>query len=137
MIYIRKFLIILAMGAVSFTTVAQEVYESVDEDGVVGFSDTPTPGAEEVEVHPNVIEVTPVNPPAAPPAVESSTGPAATDESALEPEEIYGETPPARDEVLEDEDQVARRESRDAVSDHPVNEQRGDAAGRAQGSGRR
>ena len=47
------------MISVSFTAAAQEVYKSVNEDGVVEYSDMPKQDAQEIEVHPNVVEVTP------------------------------------------------------------------------------
>ena len=76
MLYIRNIFMVLAMSAVSFTTSAQEVYENVDEKGVVEFSDTPTPGSKAIEVNPNVVEVTPVKP-VARPAAESAARPEA------------------------------------------------------------
>jgi hypothetical protein len=59
MLYIRNSLITGVMIAVSFTAAAQEVYKSVNEEGVVEYSDTPKQDSQEIEVNPNVVEVTP------------------------------------------------------------------------------
>jgi hypothetical protein len=59
MLYIRNSLITGVMITVSFTAAAEEVYKSVNEDGVVEYSDVPKQDAQEIEVNPNVVEVTP------------------------------------------------------------------------------
>jgi len=59
MLYMRNSLITGVMVAVSLTAAAQEVYKSVNEDGVVEYSDMPKQGSQEIEVNPNVVEVTP------------------------------------------------------------------------------
>lgn len=51
---ISAFVIILM---ISFTVNAEEVYERTNSQGVVEFSDRPTPDAEVVDVKPNVVEV--------------------------------------------------------------------------------
>jgi hypothetical protein len=77
MLYIRNSLITGVMIAVSFTAAAQEVYKSVNEEGVVEYSDMPKQDSQEIEVNPNVVEVTPeksVAPaPEAPPASREET----------------------------------------------------------------
>ena len=62
MLSVRNGLMVLIMTAVSFMAGAQEIYKTVNEDGVVEYSDMPTPEAQEVEVKPNVVEVTPAKP---------------------------------------------------------------------------
>jgi hypothetical protein len=72
MFYLRNSLMVLVMATVSFAAGAQEIYKTVNEDGVVEYSDTPSPQAQEIEVKPNVVETNPekyVAPaPEAPPA---------------------------------------------------------------------
>jgi hypothetical protein len=72
MLYLRNSLMVLALTAVSVTAGAQEIYKTVNEDGVVEYSDTPSPQAQEIEVDPNVVETNPVKfvapAPEAPPA---------------------------------------------------------------------
>ena len=58
----HRIMIFTAMLTISFAAGAQEVYESVDQQGVVEFSDQPAAGAREVEVSPNVVDVAPVAP---------------------------------------------------------------------------
>jgi hypothetical protein len=90
MVYTRISLLFLALAAVSLTVSADEVYKSVDENGVVTFSDTPTPAAQEIEVKPNVVEVTPVASVARSPEVDSSaSAPEAASEPAPQIEEVY------------------------------------------------
>ncbi len=60
MFYLRNSLMVLAMATVSFAAIAQEIYKTVNEDGVVEYSDTPSPQAQEIEVHPNVVETNPI-----------------------------------------------------------------------------
>jgi hypothetical protein len=140
MLYIRKLLMVLAMGAVSFTTGAQEVYENVDKDGVVEFSDVPTPGSREIEVKPNVTEVTPVKRVAPSPA-ESSARPEAADvdadATARQSEEVTAEDRPGRALKLENENRVDNREPRDKVSTQPANKNRVEGAGQTHRAGKR
>ena len=44
----------------SFTAAASDVYKRVNEDGIVEFSDRPTPDADKIDVKPNVVETNPV-----------------------------------------------------------------------------
>ena len=60
--YNHHIMIFTAIITISFAAGAQEVYESVDQQGVVEFSDQPTAGAKEVDVRPNVVDVAPVAP---------------------------------------------------------------------------
>jgi hypothetical protein len=140
MLYIRKLLMVLAMGAVSFTTGAQEVYENVDKDGVVEFSDVPTPGSREIEVKPNVTEVTPVKRVAPSPA-ESSAKPEAADVNAdsavRQSEEVYAEDRPGRALRQENENSSGSREPRDKVSTQPANKNRVEGAGQTHRAGKR
>lgn len=50
------FVLLLALAA-CVTATAGEIYKRVNEDGVVEYSDTPYPDAEQIEVNPNVIEM--------------------------------------------------------------------------------
>jgi len=139
MLYIRNIFMVLAMSAVSFTTSAQEVYENVDEKGVVEFSDTPTPGSKAIEVNPNVVEVTPVKP-VARPAAESAARPEAAEAPARQSEELYSEDNRIRNEErLEEKERSERREPRDEVSRRPATEHRveGGGAGRTRSGGGR
>jgi hypothetical protein len=60
--YNHRFMIVAAIICSSFTSGAQQVYESVDKQGVVEYSDELSPGAKEIVVKPNVVDVTPVKP---------------------------------------------------------------------------
>ena len=82
MFYLRNSLMVLALTAVSVTAGAQEIYKTVNEDGVVEYSDTPSPQAQEIEVDPNVVETNPVKFVA--PAPEA---PQAKREESAEPEQ--------------------------------------------------
>lgn len=44
----------------SLTAVASDIYKSVDANGVVEYSDRPSPDAERIEVKPNVVQTNPV-----------------------------------------------------------------------------
>lgn len=50
------------MIATSCAVGAAEVYESETKDGVIEFSDQNSPDARQIEVKPNVVDVTPVKP---------------------------------------------------------------------------
>ncbi|EHR41530.1 DUF4124 domain-containing protein [Alishewanella jeotgali] len=62
----RHFLIVVILYSLSFPALAQEkrIYVSRDANGVVIFSDSPSPGAEEITltVRPNLMEATEVRP---------------------------------------------------------------------------
>ena len=88
---LKQQVMIVALVATAGTLAAEgEVYKSVDSQGGVEFSDKPTPGAREVDVRPNVVEVTPVKP--LPPTAPVSARPS---------DMAGGDAMP--DEVLEDE----------------------------------
>jgi hypothetical protein len=55
-------MIFTAMITISFAAAAQDVYESVDQQGVVEFGDQPTAGARVIDVAPNVVDVAPPAP---------------------------------------------------------------------------
>ena len=115
MLYIRNSLLFLALAAVSLTTAADEVYKSVDENGVVSFSDTPTPSSQEIEVTPNVTEMTPVSSAARSPEAASSTSePEVAAESAPPIEEVYA------DDSRNAREAAARREIHNEASAQPV-----------------
>jgi hypothetical protein len=59
---LRNSLMFLFVLAVSFTAGAQEIFKHVNEDGSVEYSDMPSPDAQEIEVDPNVVDVTPLKP---------------------------------------------------------------------------
>jgi hypothetical protein len=98
MLNLRNSLIALAMAAVSFTAGAQEIYKSVDEDGVVEYSDMPSEGAQAISVDPNVVDVTP----------ENRAG--ASREAAAGMREGAAESARQPREDLEDDDGVDRRQ---------------------------
>ena len=60
--YKHHMTVFAAIIAIIFTAGAQEVYKSVDQKGVVEFSDQPGPGAKAVDVKPNIVDVAPVKP---------------------------------------------------------------------------
>jgi hypothetical protein len=126
MLSIRNSLLFLALAAVSLTTIADQVYKSVDENGVVTFSDTPTPAAQEIEVTPNVVEVTPVTPVARSPETNSSASePAVAAESAPQIEEVYA------DDNRNPREAAVRREIHNDASPQPVHAEPAHNAGRA------
>jgi hypothetical protein len=73
-----------AMITTSFTAGAQQVYENVDKQGAVEFSDHSSPGAKTIEVKPNIISVTPVKP--IEPSTPVSAGEAPSTREGIEPE---------------------------------------------------
>jgi hypothetical protein len=84
----HQIMILVAMITTSFSAAAQEVYESVDQQGVVEFSDQPGAGAREVDVRPNVVDVAPVPPvETSPPA--STTGAVEAPGGSVQPEVIH------------------------------------------------
>ncbi|MCL6415843.1 DUF4124 domain-containing protein [Aestuariirhabdus sp. Z084] len=67
-----------------------KIYKNVDPQGSTSFSDQPTPGAAEVEVKPNVINVTPVQP--LPPSTAKPAKPAKQKQpDELQPVEVTGQ----------------------------------------------
>ena len=113
MLYLRNSLIFCAMTAVSFTAAAQEVYKSVNEDGVVEYSDTPQPGSQEIVVDPNVVEVEPV----------VSADPAPKAPPVEQKEMVESEADLQSDRVYDVEDRkkraVVHEEIRDEVTEKP------------------
>lgn len=130
MLSLRNILMVLALAGVSLTTGAQEVYKSVNADGVVEYSDTPTPDAQEVEVKPNVIEVTPA-PATAPRREVSSVDPETPTEPAQQTDEIYTEANRDRDAG------AARRVIHEEASAPPAHKEQINSGGRAHASPRR
>ena len=100
MLYIRNSLITGVMISISFTVAAQEIYKTVNEDGVVEYSDMPAPEAKEIEVDPNVVSVTPRKP-AAPTSDVSPSGGKEASELAQQPDEVYESDNLVRDRDLE------------------------------------
>ena len=85
--YRHSIMILAPMICTCFAAYAQEVYENVDRQGVVEFSDQPSPDAKPVDVRPNVVDVAPVKPmEASPPA--SPTGPAKAPAATVQPLEM-------------------------------------------------
>ena len=126
MLYIRNSLLVLALAAVSLTAAAEKVYKSVDENGVVSFSDTPTPAAQEIEVTPNVTEVTPVSSVARSPEAASSTSePEVAAESAPQIEEVY------TDDNRNPREATVRREIHNEASAPPVHAEPAHSGGQA------
>ena len=114
MLYIRSTFLFLALAGFSFMAAADEVYKSVDENGVVTFSDIPTPSAQEIEVTPNVTEMTPTSSAARSPGAASGTSePQAAAESAPQVEEVYTDNRNPREAA-------AKREIHNEASPQPV-----------------
>lgn len=87
----HRILILTAIITTSAPTGAQEVYENVDRQGVVEFSDRPGPGAKEIDVKPNVVDIAPAKP------IESShstpsTGASKVPAGRVQPEVIQQDT---------------------------------------------
>jgi hypothetical protein len=118
-------LMVLATVGVSATAGAQDVYKSVNADGVVEYSDTPQPNSQEIEVKPNVVEVTPVSAPTPSPEA-SATEPEAQPEAASQPEELYGDANRNRKEEA-----VRQEVHHEAAA--PANHGRANAGARARG----
>lgn len=78
-------LIFTAIITTSFAVGAQEAYESVDQQGVVEFSDQPTAGAKEIDIRPNVVDVVPLD--QSQPA-SSTTGAAEKPAGSVQPEVV-------------------------------------------------
>jgi hypothetical protein len=126
MLYLRNSLLFLALAVVSLTITAEEVYKSVDENGVVSFSDTPTPAAQVIEVTPNVVDVTPVSPVARSPEANSSASePEVAAESAPQIEEVY------TDDNRNPREAAVRGEIHNDASPQPVHAEPAHNGGRA------
>jgi hypothetical protein len=112
--YNHRLMIFAAMIAITCTAGAQEVYENVDQQGVVEFSDQPSSGAREIDVRPNVVDVAPVDPVTSSPSVPA-TGAAQAPAGKVQPEVIregvtgdnYGES--------ENRREIRREAGREAV----------------------
>ena len=86
MSYKHKAMLIAAMITTSYTASAQDVYENVDQQGVVEFSDQPSTGARQIDVRPNVVNVAPVRGiGASPPAADTAAAevPAGNDQPEI------------------------------------------------------
>jgi hypothetical protein len=133
MLYLRNSLMVLAMAAVSFAAGAQEIYKTVNEDGVVEYSDTPSPKAEVIEVNPNVVETNPQKTVASDPVAEA---PPVKREEGGQSEELSDDVNDVND--VNDVDRLERakrgavvgeekrenREAREGVVDGPAHEGR-------------
>ena len=84
----HRIMICTAMLAGSFTAGAQPVYESVDQQGVVEFSDEPSTGAKEIDVRPNVVDVAPA-PPLQPSLPAATTGAQQAPAGGVQPEVVH------------------------------------------------
>ena len=126
--YRQQIMIFTAIIASSFAAGAQEVYESVDQQGVVEFSDQPGSGAKEIDIRPNVVDVAPVKS-VEPSSSASATGAAVAPGGGVQPEvpqegvadEYYGDYVNRRELPREPEQQMERREEtvRPPVSREP------------------
>ena len=135
--YRQQIMIFTAIIASSFAAGAQEVYESVDQQGVVEFSDQPGSGAKEIDIRPNVVDVAPVKS-VEPSSSASATGAAVAPAGGVQPEmpregmaeedsqdgvadEYYGDYVNRRELPREPEQQMERREEtvRPPVSREP------------------
>ena len=112
---------------VSVTAVAEEIYKGVDENGVVEYSDTPIPDAKKIEVNPNVVEVTPVEPTA--PRREAAGGQQSQPQSESDAE--------LRTEDVNDVDRLEREKRRARDVGVERHENKGPEAGAARGAGAR
>lgn len=127
MIYCLHFIIFAAMFAMSVNAGAQKIYEDVDQKGVVEFSDHPSPGAKEIDVEPNVVDIAPVAP-IEPSTPASATGAAEAPASSAQPEVIregtaedyYGDYENRREKHRE---RKARMEHRERVVPKPVHKE--------------
>ena len=90
-IYIHNVLLSTIMIATCSVAGAVEVYEQDDQQGVPEYSDKASPGAKEIEVKPNVIEVEPVKPADLPPPPDLSKSTKVPDDNEL-PEVTHGRT---------------------------------------------
>ena len=83
---IQQIALLIMMVAVSFNSVAEKIYKTVDESGAVVFSDKKTSGAEKIKVQPNVTSVrVPVMPE---PTPEKKAKQAAANASEVQREEV-------------------------------------------------
>jgi len=55
----QKTILVVPLLALSLLVNAQEVYKRIQQDGTVEYSDMPFPDSQQIEVDPNVVEVTP------------------------------------------------------------------------------
>ena len=55
----QKIILVVPLLVLSLLANAQEVYKRVQQDGTVEYSDMPFPDSQQIEVDPNVVEVTP------------------------------------------------------------------------------
>jgi tartrate dehydratase beta subunit/fumarate hydratase class I family protein len=116
MLYVRNSLITGVMIVISFTAAAQEIYKTVNEDGVVEYSDMPAPEAKEIEVDPNVVSVTPRKSSAPTSDVSPSEGKEAP-ELTQESDEVY-----ESDDLVRDRDLAKKRaiENNNQGAERPV-----------------
>ena len=84
--YKHHIMVFTAIITVSFAAGAQEVYESVDKQGVVEFSDQHAAGAKAIDIRPNVVNVAPVDIDTSQPA--SATGDAKTPAGSVQTEVV-------------------------------------------------
>ena len=114
MIYRQYMIIFLAIIAASFTATAQNIYENVDHDGTVEFSDQSSPGAKKVNISPeNVIDVAPVKPIESSPPESTNKTPKANVQPEVIQEEggnYYDDDKIRRQVRQEREEQTERRE---------------------------
>jgi len=85
-IYIHTIFLSTLMIANSLAADAEVVYKKDDQQGVIEFSDRPSPDAKAVEVKPNVIEVKPVKSIEPPPSA-ATTGEKEIPDDSVELEE--------------------------------------------------
>jgi hypothetical protein len=123
--YNHHIMIVAATITASFTTGAQEVYENVDQQGVVEFSDQPSSGAKPVDVRPNVVDVAPVKPIESSPP-DSPTGAAKAPTISVQPEVIQeGVTGDYYDDRERRPEREKRMERREEAVRQPVRKELG------------
>ena len=83
-------MVLAALIIVSFAAGAAEVYENVDSQGRVEFSDKPSSGAKTIDISPNVVDVVPVKPmaPSAPAPARAADTPTAGELPEAVPEYV-------------------------------------------------
>jgi len=69
--FLKQFALLIIVLAISLAANAAEVYEKVNKQGTVEFSDQPSTGSKEINVTPNVVHTTPAS--AEAPAAQSVT----------------------------------------------------------------
>ena len=134
--YRHSIMILAPMISTGFAAYAQEVYENVDRQGVVEFSDQPGPDAKPVDVRPNVVDVAPVKP-IQPSAPAPAAGAAEAPSGKAQPGVVERTVPASyRDEQETRREHKIKAERREGAVRQPVHKDAGQATGRKGAIGR-